>query len=266
MPIHDWTRVPPGIFHHFHHDWITEIGRALNRGLLPAGYYALGEQTAAGLGPDVLTLQASPDESSEGEPEADSGDGGGAATATAALVRPKTTYSAESDAEFYRRKKSWIAVRHVSNDRVVAIIEVISPGNKAGSRAFQALLDKTWEKLAYKVHMLFIDLFPPSRRDPDGLHAAIWDTILPEDEPAPEGRFVPPPNKPLTMVANEPDLFVKAFAEFVAVGEALPNMPLILEPDAAVMVPLEATYQAAFATVPLRWRRVLEAPGGPASP
>ena len=30
MPIHDWTRVDAGIFHAFHHDWITEIARALN--------------------------------------------------------------------------------------------------------------------------------------------------------------------------------------------------------------------------------------------
>ena len=29
MPVHDWTRVAAGIFHHFHHDWITEIARAL---------------------------------------------------------------------------------------------------------------------------------------------------------------------------------------------------------------------------------------------
>ena len=34
MPIHDWARVDAGIFHAFHHDWITEIARALNRGLL----------------------------------------------------------------------------------------------------------------------------------------------------------------------------------------------------------------------------------------
>ena len=57
MPIHDWTRVEAGIFHHFHHDWITEIARALNHGILPADYYALAEQFAAGFGPDVLTLQ-----------------------------------------------------------------------------------------------------------------------------------------------------------------------------------------------------------------
>ncbi len=41
MPIHDWTRVEAGIFHHFHHGWIEEIARALNRGLLPADYYAM---------------------------------------------------------------------------------------------------------------------------------------------------------------------------------------------------------------------------------
>src|SRR3954464_15405312 len=57
MPVHDWTRVDAGIFHAFHHDWITEISRALNRGLLPAAYYALPEQLAGGLGPDVLTLR-----------------------------------------------------------------------------------------------------------------------------------------------------------------------------------------------------------------
>src|SRR3954467_10147424 len=57
MPIHDWSHVDAGIFHAFHHDWITDISRALNRGLLPSDYYALPEQIAGGVGPDVLTLQ-----------------------------------------------------------------------------------------------------------------------------------------------------------------------------------------------------------------
>src|SRR5437764_10951167 len=56
MPIHDWTRVDAGIFHAFHHDWITDISRTLNRGVLPPAYYALPEQLAGGLGPDVITL------------------------------------------------------------------------------------------------------------------------------------------------------------------------------------------------------------------
>ena len=41
MPIHDWTRVPSGIFHHFHGMWISELCKSLNAGLLPTRYYAL---------------------------------------------------------------------------------------------------------------------------------------------------------------------------------------------------------------------------------
>jgi hypothetical protein len=36
-------------------------------------------------------------------------------------------------------------------------------------------------------------------------------------------------------------------------------MPLFLEPGQTVETPLEATYNATFAEVPRRWRRVLEA-------
>jgi hypothetical protein len=57
MPVHDWARVEAGIFHDFHHSWIEEIKRALNRGLLTPPYYALAEQIAGGLGPDVLPLK-----------------------------------------------------------------------------------------------------------------------------------------------------------------------------------------------------------------
>jgi hypothetical protein len=48
-------------------------------------------------------------------------------------------------------------------------------------------------------------------------------------------------------------------AEEYTGGAALPDMPLFLEPEKAVEVPLEAAYNAAFAVLPLRWRRVLEA-------
>src|SRR5262249_1011825 len=57
MPVHDWTRVNAGIFHDFHPARIEEINGALNRGIPPPDHYALAEQIAGGLGPDVLTLQ-----------------------------------------------------------------------------------------------------------------------------------------------------------------------------------------------------------------
>src|SRR5437588_185051 len=57
VPIHDWTKVPAGIFHDFHHEWISTIKRSVNQSLFGTSYYALAEQIAGGLGPDVLTLQ-----------------------------------------------------------------------------------------------------------------------------------------------------------------------------------------------------------------
>src|SRR6202795_2682742 len=58
MPVHDWRRVSDGTFHDFHYSWVLEIKRALNRGLLPEGYYVMAEQLGGDLGaPDVLTLQ-----------------------------------------------------------------------------------------------------------------------------------------------------------------------------------------------------------------
>ena len=242
MPMHDWTKVEAGIFHAFHHRWISALSDALNGGRLPVDYYALPEQVAAGFGPDVLTLQGPvPNEG----PRADS-----AGAATMLQSRPRTRFTAETDAEFYRRKKSSLVVRHVSGDRIVAMIEIVSPGNKSTRHAFRALVDKACELLEHRIHLLIIDPFPPSPRDPNGVHAAIWEHV--QDAP-----FQPPAAQPLTLVAYECDFTTRAYIETVAVGQALPDMPLFLEPDGCVMVPLEATYETAFAALPRRWQTEL---------
>src|SRR5436189_6336935 len=56
MPMHDWTRVEPGIFHAFHHFWISAVSDVLNRITLPPDYYALPAQIATGFDPDVSPL------------------------------------------------------------------------------------------------------------------------------------------------------------------------------------------------------------------
>lgn len=244
MPMHDWTRVAAGIFHAFHHDWITEMARALNGGLLPEDYYALPEQQAAGFGPDVLALQSP--SANEGEAATSSG-----STTTLVRTRPQSQFRAETDTEFYRRKKSSIVVRHVSGDRIVAMLEVVSPGNKASRHALRAFVDKACELLEHRIHLLIVDPFPPGPRDPNGIHAAIWEEV--QDKP-----FVLPENKPLTLVAYECGSTTQAHIEPLAVGDPLPDMPLFLEPGGHVLVPLESTYQTAFAGMPRRWRTVLE--------
>jgi hypothetical protein len=249
MPMHDWTRVEAGIFHAFLHRWISALSDVLNAGLLPADYYALSEQQAAGFGPDVLTLQ-------DQNPSADEGSGGGAGAATALQAPPQTRFMAQTDAEFYRRKKSSVVVRHVSGDRIVAVVEIVSPGNKASQHAFRAFVDKACELLEHRIHQLLIDPFPPGRRDPNGIHAAIWEVV--EDTP-----FRLPAEKPLTLVAYECDLTTRAYIEPIAVGDPLPDMPLFLQPRGCVTAPLETTYQTAFTVLPRRWRRVLEASAVP---
>jgi hypothetical protein len=51
---------------------------------------------------------------------------------------------------------------------------------------------------------------------------------------------------------------VRAFIEPIGAGDTLIKMPLFLEPGRYIETPLEETYQAAFASVPRRWRTVLE--------
>src|SRR4051794_2775799 len=118
MPMHDWTKVEAGIYHALHHRWISAISDALNSGLLPNTLYALPEQAAAGFGPDVLTLQAEgPDRKRKSN-----GRGGGVATEARLRTRPRLSYVAEAKTGTFERKKSAIAVRHVTGDKIVAMI------------------------------------------------------------------------------------------------------------------------------------------------
>lgn len=252
MPIHDWTRVSPGIFHAFHHEWISALAHALNHGLLPKDYYALPEQFAAGFGPDVLTLQGSNEtDDNENSGPAEPYDGSGAAVLTAPRLLP----IAETDMAYYRRKQKVVVVRHVSDDRVVAVIEVVSPGNKAARNPLRSFVEKAAQLLDAGVHLLIADVQPPGRRDPHGIHSAIWEEI--------DGtEYVPPAQKPLTLAAYEAAAVVRAYVVNVAVGDALESMPLFLGAGQSITVPLQLTYDAAFDEMPLRWRRVLETARG----
>lgn len=251
MPIHDWARVEAGIFHDFHHSLIEQIKRALNDGVLPPDYYAMAEQFAAGLGPDVLTLHA-PQFSGDEEAGPESRRSPGGARGSVLLAPPNARPTAQTDMEFYRRKQSSVAVRHVSGDRVVAVVEVVSPGNKSTRHALQQFVRKVAEFLDQGVHLLVLDLLPPGRRDPQGIHGAIWDYIDGND-------YTAPADKPLTLAAYESDLLIKAYVESIAVGDVLPDMPLFLEPGGCISVPLEASYRTAWDAVPRRWKDVIEA-------
>jgi hypothetical protein len=240
MPIHDWTRVDAGLFHAFHHGWIEELARALNRGVLPEDYFALPEQNIRGPIPDVLTLKLA-----GGSPEPTKSAGG-----TAVAVRaPRTRLTQRAEAGSYARKASRITVRH-RHGEVVAVIEIISPGNKASQAEFRSLVEKSAELIRQGIHVLLIDLFPPGKRDPLGIHKAIWDQFQEED-------LELPPDKPLTLVSYDAGPDYVAYVEFVGVGDDLPEMPLFLKPEIYVPTPLEATYVAAWDVFPVPLKGLL---------
>ena len=242
MPAHDWSRVAAGIFHDFHYAWIEEIKRALNSGLLPSDYYALAEQRTAGYGPNVLALQVDTGEDELDEPDRR---GGGLLVA-----QPQVAITAETDIEFFRRKQNVVAVRHVSDDRVVALVEVVSPGNKSCRAALRSFVEKTAQLLDQRIHLLILDLHRPGTFDPQGIHGAIWEEIA--------EAWIAPTDRPLTLVGYESALTVRAFVQPLAIGEALIDMPLYLEPNGYVLVPLEDTYARGLEAMPSRWRSVVE--------
>ena len=257
MPIHDWTSVGAGIFHDFHHEWISTIKRALNAGVLSSEYYALAEQVTGGVWPDVLTLESTRGEPSRtprgaGSPD-DAVSGGGVAMAT---IRPKVRFTATAESAIYARKRNRISIRHISGDRVVAILEIVSPGNKSSRHALRSFVEKSLEMLDAGIHLLIVDLFPPTPRDPQGIHGAVWSEITEDD-------FQLPRDQPLTLVSYSAGLIKEAFIEPIAVGDVLPDMPLFLEPDRYVLVPLESSYRSAFDAVPHRWQEALQPAASP---
>jgi hypothetical protein len=244
MPIHDWTRVSAGGFHTFHQDWTVELYRTLNRGLLPPGYAAYTDLRVSGREPDVITIQS-------GGPAAS-----GATAVADAPPRSRQVARVESEAAAYARKANRISIRHEFGT-IVAIIEVLSPGNKDSKHSLGSFVSKAVEFLRSGIHLLMIDLFPPTPRDPAGIHQAVWECLT--DEP-----FAPrPAEKPLTVASYDAGDGVTAYVDPLAVGDVLPDAPLFLAPGRYVAVPLERTYMTCWEATP-RPIRDLVAPPDPA--
>jgi hypothetical protein len=234
--MHDWTRVSAGIYHAMHNSWITHLQEALNAGLLPPAYYALGEQRSGNIEPDVLTLRTEETDTADAEFAASSGD----------------SEEAVENLEFYLRRRRTVVVRHTSGDRIVALIEIVSSANKHSRQSLDDFVDKVVTALRGEIHVLVIDPLPPGRHDADGIHGAVWDRLS-------AGDYEPPDDLRLTLVSYRATEPITAYVEPFGVGTKLTDMPLFLTPEHYIPAPLETTYMQAWAGVPQRWRRVIEA-------
>jgi len=243
MPIHDWTRVDAGTFHDFHQAWITHLKEALNDGVLPDGYYAMGEQIASKREPDVLALRTP---TAKPLPDAPSVAVRDAAPKVRLRVRASTN-------TMYHRKTQSLVIRHASGHEIVAMIEIISRANKDRASHVNDTVTKVAEFLSAGIHVLLIDLLPPGKHDPASIHGKVWERYNMEEP------YVPPTDEPLTLASYECSTTCpQAYVEPTAVGHTLIDMPVFLAEEYYVNVPLEATYMAAYRGMPRIWRDVLE--------
>lgn len=185
MPIHDWSRVEPGLFHTFRHRWNGALCDALNDGRMPEEYFAAIEPV---------------------------------------------------------RSSDRIAVHH-RDGRLVGVVEILATADKATEAALRDLVEAMGRAVLGRVHVLLVDLFPPGRFDPQGVLHAIWDALG-------EAEIEPPDNRPLMAASFDSGPIPTTYAEPMAVGEVLPEMPMFLEPGVYIPAPLESSYRAAWEVFP----------------
>lgn len=142
-------------------------------------------------------------------------------------------------------------MRKFGEDDVIAYIEIVSPGNKHNLKRLEKFVDKAVEALEAGFNLLIINLLPPTKRDPDGVHSEIWRDV--------DGRHGPlNPEKPRTFSAHFSDEEITSYVENVALGMTLPDMPLFLNEVRYVNVPLEPTYMNAYRGLPSHIKSPLE--------
>jgi hypothetical protein len=215
---------------------------------MPKGFFAYIEQKTGMVQPDVLALDARPSRSGRRGP------GGGLAT----LPVPTARYRYKSAKEIYAAKANRIVIKKELG-RTVAVIELVSPGNKDSRAAYRDFLDKVVEFVQRGVHVLLVDVFPPTPRDPGGVHRAVWEEIGgTDDEGGSSPEFAFPPGQDRTLVSYVAGREKVAYVEPVGVGDALPDMPAFLTEDFYVMVPLEAAYAESWGVTPEPLRTAVE--------
>ena len=242
MGVHDWSRVADREFHDFHNVWTANIRSKLNSGLLPRGFYARCEQKYGTPIADVLTLfspEAPPPEVN-GYHAADSGTGGGVALA----VAPPRVKSVLLEPPVGYRNRA-IVIRQETDERPVAVLEVVSRSNKDTAKRLGEFVAKVRGTLDAGIHVVLLDLLPPSDFSPGGLHVSISSDIgLHVSPDRPEWQ---PTERPIASISYLADrMGMRAYYEYLKVGDPFPELPLFLNTERYINLPLAETYDETF--------------------
>jgi hypothetical protein len=92
-------------------------------------------------------------------------------------MTPRVAKTLQGAEDFYKQRQKSVAIRHASDDRIVAIVEVVTPGNKSSQQRLEAFVRKVCSLLRQGIHLLMPDLHLLTHRAPNGIHGAIWNII-----------------------------------------------------------------------------------------
>ncbi len=202
---------------------------------------AMTEQVTGRPIPDVVTVQL----------RTLKDNAGGVAVATAP---PTARVIAKFEKINYAKRADRVVIRH-GRGKVVAIIEILSPGNKDSRNSIRTFVEKAADILNQGVNLLVVDLFPPTPRDPQGIHKAIWDEF--GDEP-----FEAPPGKLLTVASYIGGDMPTAYVDSIGIGDSLPSAPIFLSETRYIPAPLESTYMRAWETFPAMLKELVDPASG----
>jgi hypothetical protein len=214
----------------FHATWPVMIVSILRK-KLPSRYFAEPRvHSGASAEIDVTTFE------NEGEGVLAAGnDNGGVATAVWAPPRPTFSVITDLPAQDEYEVRVYDEKRHC---RLVAAVEIVSPANKDRVEHRRAFVGKCAALLRERVSVVIVDVVTTRTQN---LYEELLEHI---------GRSDPAlnPDVPLyasacRMTRRGGDWLLEAWTQSLAIGRALPTVPLWLADDLAVPLELEESYE-----------------------
>lgn len=216
------------------HGWLGfQLAGQLNMRPLPKGFIAEGNiHIGITIAADVAAF--------ERDNEVRTGNGGDGAVATAVMAPPQPLLVVEVDFSTLET----FEIRVYDQDRartLVAVVELVSPGNKDRPESRRAFLDKCAAYLRAGVSLVIVDIVTSRRHN---FHAALME-LFSADESARQAI-----TSHLYAVAYRVRVLdqrtqLEAWPAALALGAPLPTLPLWLTQTSSVPLELEAAYQTA---------------------
>jgi hypothetical protein len=248
MPLRDHFHDPIESFcpwHSFHGNWATKMVDRLNEARLPENYTSQADRHfGVPVEIDVATLERD----DPGVPlAARNGSNGGVATAPEVYAPPAPVLATAVafvepqlfEVKVYRGRGGW---------HLVAAVELVSESNKDREESRSTFAIKCASYLQRGVSVVVVDAVTSRAAE---LHNDLCDLLdLPD-----RVRWVSPTGLSATayrVVKDGSDVRLDVWPFPLAVGDALPTVPLWLAADLAVPLELELTYEAACKSLRIR--------------